>query len=121
MQPGMYATKKIVERVEAFAKEHDKRVLYVLSFGAYTIGQFLKSGKRFDQAMVDFFRVRRLPVVDLMEAHASDAAKSSGDPSEALKRYFIGHYNPLGNHFCAFAIKDALVKLLDPKPPAYAR
>ena len=26
----------------------------------------------------------------------------------------------MGNHFFAFAIKDALVKWLDPNPPTYA-
>ena len=51
---------------------------------------------------------------------ATDAAEFK-DPSAALNRYFIGHYNPLGNHFCAFAIKDALVQLLDPRPPARAK
>jgi hypothetical protein len=29
-------------------------------------------------------------------------------------------WNPMGNLFCAFAIKDQLVRMLDPKPPAYA-
>jgi hypothetical protein len=38
---------------------------------------------------------------------------------EYTRRYFIGHYNPLGNHFFAFAVKDALVSWLDPKPLAY--
>ena len=36
-----------------------------------------------------------------------------------FKRYFIGHYNPLGNHMCAFAIKDKLVEMLEPKPIPY--
>ncbi len=42
--------------------------------------------------------------------------------SEYLKRYFIGgsgHYNPLGNHFFAFAMKNQLVHWLDPKPATY--
>jgi hypothetical protein len=65
-----------------------------------------------------------VPYVDLLQAHAADAARFKGTPEEALSRYFVGrsgHYNPLGNHFCAFAMKDALVRLLDPKPPAYPR
>jgi hypothetical protein len=60
--------------------------------------------------------------IDLFDAHVADAAQFQGMLEEALSRYFVGrngHYNPLGNHFCAFAMKDALVKLLDPKPPAY--
>jgi hypothetical protein len=43
-----------------------------------------------------------------------------------VANYWHGGYSvyrayPLGNDFCAFAIKDALVRLLDPKPPAYRR
>ena len=35
-------------------------------------------------------------------------------------RYYIGHYNPQGNVFCAFAMRNKLVSMLDPKPAAYA-
>ena len=30
-----------------------------------------------------------------------------------------GHYNPRGNHFFAYALKDSLLELLDPKPLPY--
>jgi hypothetical protein len=30
-----------------------------------------------------------------------------------------GIYNPLGNHFCAFALKGKLAGMLQPPPPAY--
>ena len=36
-----------------------------------------------------------------------------------MKRYFIGHYTPSGNHFFAYAIKDKIVDWLDPKPITY--
>jgi hypothetical protein len=29
------------------------------------------------------------------------------------------HYNPRGNHFFAYALKDSLLELLDPKPLPY--
>ena len=51
--------------------------------------------------------------------HAADFAKFRVGIDEYLARYFIGHYNPLGNFFCAFAMKDALIKMLAPAPPAY--
>jgi hypothetical protein len=119
MRHGIHATTRIIDRVEEFARQNDKHVLYVLSFGAYTIGQFMRTGMRFDQRLVDFLDSRKLPYVDLMRKHADDAKRFAGSPDEALSRYFIGHYNPLGNLFCAFAIKDALTRMLDPKPPAY--
>ena len=31
-----------------------------------------------------------------------------------MKQYFIGHYNPRGNHFFAYAIKDIVIEWLDP-------
>jgi hypothetical protein len=117
---GIFASTRILERVNEFARKNNRRVLYVLSYGAYTIRQFLEKGVRFDQALVDYLNDAGLPYVDLMQAHAADAARFKGTPEEALKRYFIGHYNPLGNHFCAFAMKDAVVRMLDPRPPAYA-
>jgi hypothetical protein len=118
---GIFATTRILDRVNEFARKNGKAVLYVLSYGAYTIRQFIEKGLRFDQALVDYLKAARLPFVDLMQAHAADAARFKGTPEEALSRYFIGHYNPLGNHFCAFAMKDPLVRLLDPSPPAYRR
>ena len=33
----------------------------------------------------------------------------------------IGHYNPRGNHFFAYAIKDHVVQWLDPKPITYRK
>ena len=54
-----------------------------------------------------------------MEAHAADYAQFSISVEDYLKRYWIGHYNPLGNHFTAFALKNKLVEMLDPKPAPY--
>ena len=121
MKYGIFASLRLIERVNEFARKNGKRVLYVLSYGAYTIRQFIEKGVRFDQALIDFLKEARLPFVDLMQAHAAAAVRFKGTPEEVLSRYFIGHYNPLGNHFCAFAMKDPLVGLLDPKPPAFTR
>ncbi len=57
--------------------------------------------------------------VDLLEAHTADLARSNMDLEDYLLRYFIGHYNPLGNAFAAFATKDRLVGMLEPKPSTY--
>ncbi len=38
---------------------------------------------------------------------------------EYLERYYIGHYNPRGNVFCASAIRQKLVEMLEPKPLPY--
>ena len=36
-----------------------------------------------------------------------------------MRRYFIGHYSPAGNHFFAFSVKNTIVEWLDPKPVTY--
>ncbi|MCL6502426.1 MAG: hypothetical protein K6T86_07045 [Pirellulales bacterium] len=121
MRPAIFATTRIIDRLRAFAQAHRQQVLFVLSYGASTLRQFIETAKRFDQALVDRLDALGVPYVDLMQAHAQDAARYRGSTDECLARYFIGHYNPLGNVFCAFAMKDALLNLLDPKPPAYRR
>jgi hypothetical protein len=124
LKHGIFASRWILDRVNEYARKNGKQVLYVLSYSARSIAQFIKTEVRPDQAFVDYLNEAKLPYVDLLQAHVTDAARFKGTPEEALSRYFVGrsgHYNPLGNHFCAFAMKDALVRLLDPKPPAYRR
>lgn len=116
---ALHSTRWVVDRVEEFAKQHDKRVLYVLSYQASAIAKRIHDGTRFDQEFVDYLHEKSLPVVDLMDAHAADYAGHSESVESYLKRYFIGHYNPLGNFFTAFAMKDPLQKMLQPPPPAY--
>ncbi len=118
-QAALLSTMEVVEKVEAFAKTQGKQVLYILSFPSTSIARRVKEGTRFDQPFVDFLKKKNLPFVDLMEAHLSDFAQFSLPIEEYLKRYYIGHYTPRGNFFSAFAIKDKLVKMLDPKPMAY--
>jgi len=118
-QAALLATKEVVEKVEAFAKERGKRVLYVLSFPSVSIARRIKEGTRFDQPFVDFLQNKNLPFVDLMDAHLSEFAQFSIPIEEYLARYYIGHYNPRGNFFAAFAIKDKLLEMLDPKAAAY--
>jgi hypothetical protein len=55
------------------------------------------------------------------EVHLRDFKKYSMPFDAYLKIYFIGHYNPHGNHFFAYSIKDTVVKWLDPKPITYLK
>ncbi len=118
-EAALYSTRWVVDRVEEFARQRDKKVLYVLSYQSAKIAQYIQQGTRFDQAFVDYLVQRNLPLVDLMQGHRADYSHWSGTVEEYLQRYFIGHYNPLGNFFTAFTIKDKLRDLLEPPPPAY--
>jgi len=51
--------------------------------------------------------------------HAKDFKCFNLSLEDYYSRYFIGHYNPTGNHFFAFSLKDTVVDWLDPKPVTY--
>ncbi|HUR57804.1 MAG TPA: hypothetical protein VM029_08840 [Opitutaceae bacterium] len=114
-----FSSMRIVEKIETYARQTGKRVLYVLSGPARNIAQFVSEGVRRDQPFVDFMRAQKLPFVDLLDTHVRDFASYKGDIKDYLARHFIGHYNPRGNFFCAQAIKGPLVQMLDPKPVPY--
>ena len=106
---------------------YEAKVLYVLSYGFLgDVAKRIREGYRFDQELVDFLQRKGLPYIDTMEAHVTDYIKYNPNVDESkmtieeyLKRYYVGHYNPLGNFFQAFAIKDKLVEMLEPKPIPY--
>jgi len=118
-QSAYFASQKIVGKVDAFAKQHGKKVLFVLSYPPKSAQRFLKEGTRADQPFVDFMKKRGAPFVDLMEAHAADFAQFKGEIKDYLMKFWVGHYNPRGNQFCGFAILPRLVEMLEPKPIPY--
>ena len=119
LNAALTASMRIVEKVEEFAVAQAKKVIYVLSYGAEAITKAVDEEWRFDQQLVDFMSGKGLPVVDLMQAHEADFARFNIGLAQYLTRYFIGHYNPLGNFFTALALKDKLVEVLEPKPLPY--
>ena len=68
---------------------------------------------------MDYLQDLGVPYIDLLEAHKADFAKFSVGLEDYLSSYFIGHYNPLGNFFTAFATKDKLADMLEPRPISY--
>lgn len=118
-QSAYFASQRIVEKIEAFAKAQNKKVLFVLSYPPKSVTRFVTEGVRADQPFVDFLKQRGSPVVDLMQAHMDDFALIKGDLKAYLAKYWVGHYNPLGNFFCAYAMMSKLVEMLNPKPLAY--
>lgn len=114
-----FASEKIVEKIEAFAAQTGKRVLYVASYSPSFIARYATEGVRPDQSFIDFLRAKKLPLVDLLAEHAGELGRYNGDIKDYLKHYFVGHYNPRGNLFTALALKDPLVATMEPKPAAY--
>ncbi|MEN8202332.1 MAG: hypothetical protein ABFS28_07035 [Bacteroidota bacterium] len=116
---ALFSTKKIVELIEEFAATNNKKVLYVLSYNSYEVGKMINEGERFDAEFIDYMEEKGLHFVDLMQKHMLDYQKYKCSTVEYLEQYFIGHYNPRGNFFHAWNIKNDLVKMLEPKPESY--
>ena len=116
---GLFASQKIIEMAEAYALENHKKMIYVLSYPARYIAKYITTGHRWDQKFISFLNHKGLCVVDLGEAHAQDYKNSKLNMEDHLDQYFVGHYNPRGNFFCAYAMKDMVVEKLNPKPIPY--
>jgi hypothetical protein len=109
----------IVEKAQAFARGKNKKLMILLSYDSGTVMRACHGLPRPDQILVDFLKEKNILFFDALTAHVNDFKAFNLSPHEYVDRYYIGHYKPQGNHFFAFAIKDALVNWLEPKPIAY--
>ena len=116
---GLRAGIKVIEKAQSFARGNHKKLMVLLSYGSSTVGDACKGLPRPDQTVVDFLKAKNIPFVDGLEKHVQDFQAFKIPAQDYVNRYYVGHYNPRGNHFFAFAIKDAVVAWLDPKPLAY--
>ena len=82
--------------------------------------QLLEGKLRYDQEIVDHLDSLKLWYFDANLAHGRDFADFSLSINDYMKRYYIGHYSPAGNHFFAYALKDMLIEWLEPKPISYS-
>jgi hypothetical protein len=78
-----------------------------------------QSGTRYDQPIVEYLKNENFDYFDMNEVQLRDFARYSIPFDDYMKLYFIGHYNPRGNHFFAYSIKNKIVSWLDPKPVPY--
>jgi hypothetical protein len=123
---GQRAAIFIFGKARAFTQSAGKKLLIVLNFTART-DHFRGAvapwdGVRRDQEILDHLSASSVPLFDMNEVHQREYGQASGPYHEYLSRYMVGgggHYNPSGNHFFAYAFKDTLLELLDPKPLPY--
>lgn len=115
LRVGMLTT----EKAWNFAQTNNKKLLVLLSYDSNTVKRACDALPRPDPALVAFLRKKQIPFVDLLEKHVEDFQSFNLSSADYVRRYFIGHYKPQGNHFFAFAIKDAVAAQLNPKPLAY--
>jgi hypothetical protein len=113
------ATKSILNKAKAYTREHDKKLMVILLDPHRVTRALLKGGTRYDQEIVDFLRENEFNVFDMNLVHCEDYKSFNLSVGDYFQRYFIGHYNPAGNHLFAYALKDRVVEWLDPKPLPY--
>ena len=119
LQYALRAGMLIVEKAQTFAREKNKKLMILLSYDSGTVARACQGLPRPDQMLVDFLREKNILFVDALTQHVQDFKAFNLSANDYVKRYYIGHYKPQGNQFFAFAIKDALVDWLDPRPIAY--
>ncbi len=113
------ATKMILSKTREFTERHGKKLLVVLFDPARVMKPLVEGKPRYDQEIVDFLKEQKFRYFDMNLIHVEDYKSFRIPFDQYVKRYFIGHYSPAGNHFFAFAIKDTIIDWLDPKPITY--
>jgi len=113
------ATKYILIKTKEFVSTNDKKLM-VIVFDPYGVTRpLLQEANRYDREIVDFLNGNDIDYIDMNLVHVEDFKSFNLSINDYFKRYFIGHYNPAGNHFFAYSIKDRIVGWLDPKPITY--
>ena len=118
-EAALFATKNIVTWTEQFVRKTGKKLMLMLSFGSGNMRSALADRPQFDQTFVGWLRDKPYPVIDMRDAFRTEYKNYKGSIEQFLKKYYIGHHTPAGNFFTAWAIKDRVVKWLDPKPQPY--
>gem|GEM_PF-220546 len=106
-------------KAREFTQSRHKKLLIVVNDPFRAFQQMLDGKRRYDQELVDYLKSENFDYFDMTEAHFRDFQDLKISLDAYRKRYFIGHYNPAGNHFFAFAIKNKVVEWLEPKPYTY--
>ena len=115
------ATKYILKKSSEFAQKNDKKLMIIVFDPGGAMKQLLNGQARVDQEIVDFLEENNFNYFDMNLVHAEDYKIFNLSNEEYYDRYFIGHYNPMGNHFFAFSLKPRLVDWLDPPPFTYRK
>ena len=118
---SLRATQFILEKAREFSQQNKKKLLVFLFDPYRAMMEMQKSDARYDQEIVDYLGKEKFDYFDMNEVHLRDFKNYNMSFDAYLKKYFIGHYNPRGNHFFAYSIKDTVVQWLDPKPITYRK
>ena len=118
---------KIMDRLQEFCKQNHKELMVLLSYPVGAVWHACNRSSSDDpdntdwhpQYFKDHLAERGIRMVDSLPAHVTEFDSFRLSAKEYVDRYYIGHYTPRGNHFFAYANKDAIRNWLNPPPPAY--
>jgi hypothetical protein len=116
----------VLDKARTFLESSGKTLLVALNFTArpdsYREQSVPWDGNRLDRDLIDHLDTSGFNYFDMNDVHLQEHREIGGSYSAYLSRYMVGgygHYNPRGNHFFAYSIKDSLLDVLDPKPLPY--
>ena len=118
-EAALYASKRVVQLVEKFVEENNKKLMVILSFGRTNLRKCLNGEERFDRSFLAWIKGRGYHVADMLGEFITEFEQSKLPIEDFIHRYYIGHHTPAGNHFAAMAVKNAMIEWLDPKPLPY--
>ncbi len=118
-EAALLATRHVIEKAKTFCDSNGKKLLVLLSFSSRSVRDALEGKPLFDQTFLDWLATADVDWIDLRDAFREDYSRHRLEVDEYLKPFYIGHHTPRGNFFFAWAIKERLVRWLDPKPVPY--
>ena len=118
-EAALFATRCVIEMAEAFARQNDRQLLIILSFGRSHVQEALEGKPLFDQTLLDWIADREVPVIDLRDAFRANFERHQVGPDDYVEPFYNGHHTPRGNFFFAWAIKERIVEWLEPTPLPY--
>ena len=124
---GVRSTMFIVDKFQKWADAHGRKLMILLSYDVPAVQKYLKTGERFDADFVRFLKRDKYTYVDTLAKTSLEFKAFKGSINEFCHRFYVaragaqvfGHYNPYGNFWFAYAIREELVNWLNPKPPAF--
>jgi hypothetical protein len=126
---GIRSTMFTVNKFREWCKANNRKLMILLSYDVPTVQTYVRTGARFDEEFVKFLKKEKYLYTDTLPKICEQFKSFKGSIEKFCESLYVeragaqvfGHYNPHGNFRFAFAIKDALVDWLNPKPPSYRK
>lgn len=126
---GLRSTMFIIDKLSAWAKDRGKKLMVLLSYDVPSVTDYIEKGERWDDEFLEYLKNNDITYVDFLHKAGEEYKEFNISVEKFIDRFYIeragaqvfGHYNPYGNFWFAYGLKNELVEWLDPKPLAYAK